>query len=180
MSRDRKDSPSVSPSESSEAWLESHASELVDCARMCCRMLARHCGTRESCFRGGRCPKAPRGARPVQTERASMSTCINHFCIYQVVLTVFIFLIRFVSFLFANLLLTRVFFQARLALSPHPLSQKKHAHKSPLGEVYSHILRGSFRAGEENNGGSTPYCGRDLRNELPEITRCFLGMLAAV
>ena len=40
--------------------------------RMRCRMLARHCGTRESCFRGGRCPKAPRGARPVQTERASM------------------------------------------------------------------------------------------------------------
>ena len=72
MSRDRKDSPSVSPSESPEAWLESHASELLDCARMCCRMLARHCGTRESCFRGGRCPKAPRGARPVQTERASM------------------------------------------------------------------------------------------------------------
>ena len=111
---------------------------------------------------------------------ASMSTCINHFCIYQVVLTVFIFLIRFVLFLFANLLLTRVFFQARLALSPHPLSQKKHAHKSPLGEVYSRSLCGSFRAGEENNGGSTPYCGRDLRNELPEITRCFLGMLAAV
>lgn len=27
MSRDRKGSPSVSPSESSEAWLESHASE---------------------------------------------------------------------------------------------------------------------------------------------------------
>ena len=72
MSRDRKGSPSVSPSESSEAWLESHASELVDCGRMRCRMLARHCGTRESCFRGGRCPKAPRGARPVQTERASM------------------------------------------------------------------------------------------------------------
>ena len=36
------------------------------------RRMARHCGTRESCFRGGRCPKAPRGARPVQTERASM------------------------------------------------------------------------------------------------------------
>ena len=72
MSRDRKGSPSVSPSESSEAWLESHASELVDCGRMRCRMLARHCGTRASCFRGGRCPKAPRGARPVQTERASM------------------------------------------------------------------------------------------------------------
>ena len=34
MSRDRKGSPSVSPSESSEAWLESHASELVDCGRM--------------------------------------------------------------------------------------------------------------------------------------------------
>ena len=62
MSRDRKDSPSVSPSESSEAWLESHASELVDCARMRCRMLARHCGTRESCFHGGRCPKALRGS----------------------------------------------------------------------------------------------------------------------
>ncbi len=72
MSRDRKGSPSVPPSETSEAWLESHASELVDCGRMRCRMLTRHCGTRESCFRGGRCPKAPRGARPVQTERASM------------------------------------------------------------------------------------------------------------
>lgn len=108
-----------------------------------------------------------------------MSTCINHFCIYQVVLIVSIFKIHFASFLFANLLLTRVFFQARLALSPHPLSQKKHAHKSPLGEVYSRVFCGSFRAGEENNGGSTPYCGYDLRNGTPEIMRCFLGMLAA-
>ena len=68
MSRDRKGSPSVSPSESSAAWLESHASELGHCGRL----LARECGPRESWCRGGRCPKAPRGARPVQTERASM------------------------------------------------------------------------------------------------------------
>ena len=66
MSRDRKDSPSVSPSESSEAWLESHASELVDCGRMRCRMLSHHCETRESCFHGGRCPKALRGSRPAE------------------------------------------------------------------------------------------------------------------
>lgn len=70
--RDGKASPSVSSPESSEAWLLAHASELVDCERMRCRMLAAHCGTRESCFRGGRCPKAPWGSRPVLTERASM------------------------------------------------------------------------------------------------------------
>ena len=70
--RDRKSSLPIPPSESPEVWLESHASELVDCGRMRCRMLARHCGMRESCFRGGRCPKAPRDAGPVRTERASM------------------------------------------------------------------------------------------------------------
>lgn len=70
--RDRKASPSVSSPESSEAWLESHASELVDCGRMKCRMLSRHCGTREICFRDGRCRKVPQGSRPIKTERASM------------------------------------------------------------------------------------------------------------
>ena len=65
------------------------------------------------------------------------------------------------------------------SLSPYPLSQIKRAHKSPLGEVYSHTLRGSFRAGEENNGGSTPYFGRDLRNADPGKTECFSGMLDA-
>lgn len=69
--RDAKARPSPSP-ESSEAWLLAHASELVDCERMKCRMLARHCGTREACFRGGRCRKAPPGSKPVQSERASL------------------------------------------------------------------------------------------------------------
>ena len=62
---------------------------------------------------------------------------------------------------------------ARLALSPHPLSQIKRAHKRPLSEVFSRVLCGSFRAGEENNGSSTPYFGRDLRNADPGKTECF-------
>ena len=74
MSRDRKGSPSVSPSESSEAWFEAHASELVECERMKCRMLPRHCGTREICFRDGRCRKVPHGSKPIKRERDSMST----------------------------------------------------------------------------------------------------------
>ena len=60
MSRDRKGSPSVPPSETSEAWFETHASELVDCGRMRYRMLARHCGTRRAVPEGS----ARRKARP--------------------------------------------------------------------------------------------------------------------
>ena len=62
MSRDRKGSPSVSPSESSEAWLESHASELVDCGRMRCRMLAAIAGR-------GKAVSAAGGARRLREAR---------------------------------------------------------------------------------------------------------------
>ena len=80
----------------------------------------------------------------------------------------------------ANLFLTQNSFTILVdTLSPYPLLQKKHVHKSPLGEVSSRTLRGSFRPVGSPNGGSTPYCGYDLRNGTPEIMRCFLGMLAA-
>ena len=70
-------------------------------------------------------------------------------------------------------------FPRRLALSPYPLSHTRHVHKSPLAGPRLRLTRGSFRPVGSPNGGSTPYCGYDLRNELPKITRCFLGMLAA-
>ena len=109
-----------------------------------------------------------------------MSTCINHFCIFY---TYNIFILFINIKIFRNSIPIRIYlslpiaylsvFRAWVTLSPFPLSQIRHAHKSPLGEAYNRALCGSFRAGEENNGGSTPYCGCDLRNGTPEITRCF-------
>lgn len=72
MSRDRKGSPSVSPSESSEAWLESHASEPGGLREDALPDAGRHCWDAGKLFPRRAVPKAPRGARPVQTERASM------------------------------------------------------------------------------------------------------------
>lgn len=123
-----------------------------------------------------------------ELEKGNQSyVCKKSFCISLSFCYVYLFVIKeyfYIYFLIiadsANLFLTQNSFTILVdTLSPHPLSQKKHAHKSPLGEVYSRSLCGSFRAGEENNGGSTPYCGYDLRNGTPEIMRCLLGMLAA-
>ncbi len=65
------------------------------------------------------------------------------------------------------------------SLSPAPLSQIKLFHKSPLGKVSSRTFRGSFLAAGKNNGGSTPYTSRDMRNASSGKTECFYGMLAA-
>ena len=76
-----KNKPAVLTPEAYRQWLALYSPQLITCRRMACRMLRKYCGTREECFRDGRCRMAPEGSAPVVKKREAMTVCfVNPEC----------------------------------------------------------------------------------------------------